>query len=238
MPLISVDFKPIIGAFIRRINRFMVLAEVRGEHVLAHLPNSGRLITTLYQGAKLYLRRFNGAHSRKSAYSVFAASYNNDITIIVDAHFSNKLAREVIDRGLMGELLGYRIVRENVKLVGSKARLDFLLRGHNEEFYLEVKSVTHAISGVALFPDAPTLRGRRQLIELNNILRSGSKAGLLFSVQRPDAFQVKPNYEADPKFASLLKASMENGLRILTLKSIFIPGEGVFLQPYEPPFSF
>ncbi|MEM2321389.1 MAG: DNA/RNA nuclease SfsA [Candidatus Bathyarchaeia archaeon] len=238
MFLIPADFELIPGTFIRRLNRFMVLVKVEGKYAHAHLPNSGRLTTALYPGVKLHLRRPKSAHCRKSAYSVFAASHGENVTIIIDAQFSSYLARKAIELGLISELAGYRIVKENIRPEGSNTRLDFLLRAGAERLYLEIKSVSHVVDGTALFPDAPTSRGRRHLIELSRLLRNGFKTGLIFSVQRSDAARVKPNYDVDPEFASLLKALVENGLKIFTLKASFIPEKGIYIWPNELPFSF
>lgn len=149
MFLIPVDFELIPGTFIRRLNRFMALVEVEGEYAYAHLPNSGRLTTALYPGVKLYLRRPKNTRSRKSAYSVFATSHGENVTIIANAQFSNHLARRAIEHGLISELAGYRIVKENIRPEGSNARLDFLLRAGAEMLYLEIKSVTHVVDGAA-----------------------------------------------------------------------------------------
>lgn len=238
MHCIPIEFKLIHGTFIRRLNRFLALAEVEGRHVHVHLPNSGRLTTILYPGVKLYLREPKTSHLRKSPYSIFAAIHDNNTSIIVDSLFSNYLARRVIELGLMDELAGYKIVGENIRLKGSRVRLDFLLRADSKRFYLEVKSVTHAVNDTALFPDAPTLRGRRQLTELLKLLEKGFRAGVIFSVQRPDAARIKPNYDIDPGFASLLRLLVENGLRVFTLKAAFTPSKDVILWPNEPQFTF
>ncbi|MEM1586603.1 MAG: DNA/RNA nuclease SfsA [Candidatus Bathyarchaeia archaeon] len=235
---VPIDLELTQGKFIRRVNRFMVLAEVGGEQVYAHLPNSGRLATTLYPGVKLYLKRAENILHRKSTYSIFAASRNDNSTIIVDAQFSNYLARKAVEGGIIDGLEGYKVVKENIKPEGSNVRIDFLLGSNGSLFYLEVKIVTHVVDGVALFPDSPTLRGRRHLIELSRLSESGFKTGLMFSVQRPDAVHVKPNYDVDPEFASLLKASAKKGLKIFTLRAVFIPQKDVAIWPNEPPFSF
>ncbi|MEM1515250.1 MAG: DNA/RNA nuclease SfsA [Candidatus Bathyarchaeia archaeon] len=106
------------------------------------------------------------------------------------------------------------------------------------DFIWRFKCVTHVLGEVALFTDAPTSRGKRQLIELSKLLRSGYKAGLVFSVQRSDAAFIRPNYEVNMDFASLLKAAVEDGLKIFTLKVIFTLGEGVTIWPNKIPFTF
>ncbi|MEM1550530.1 MAG: DNA/RNA nuclease SfsA, partial [Candidatus Bathyarchaeia archaeon] len=202
MLLIPINFELIQGKFIRRLNRFMALAEVEGKQIHAHLPNSGRLATTLHPGVKLYLRRVKSTSSRKSAYSILAANHNNNIPVIVDAQFSNYLVRGAIEEELINGLVGYRIIRENIRPGDSNVRLDFLLVDDGNSLYLEVKSVTHVVDGFALFPDAPTLRGKRQLLEMLKLLKDGFEAGLMFSVQRPDATYIKPNCDVDPGFAN------------------------------------
>lgn len=112
-----------------------------------------------------------------------------------------------------------------------------MLEGDSEKFYIEVKSVTHVIDGVALFPDAPTARGRKHLMQLHLLSKSGLKAGLLFSVQRPDARAMKPNVKVDPKFSELLKRAVEEGVKVFTLKSIFQPPKTIRLRANEPPFT-
>jgi len=134
--------------------------------------------------------------------------------------------------------VGYRIIRENIRPGGSNVRLDFLLVDDGNSLYLEVKSVTHVVDGFALFPDAPTLRGKRQLLEMLKLLKDGFEAGLMFSVQRPDATYIKPNCDVDPGFANLLWVSVEKGLKIFTLKAAFAPQKNaVIIWPNEPPFS-
>lgn len=214
----------------------MLIAKIDGEDFCVHLPNSGRLATTLYPGTKLYLRRRRGRRPHRIIYSAFAAQ-NGDITVIVDSHFSNKLFKEAVGRGLFDELVGYRVVKENVLLRELRIRPDFLLKRGDEAFYAEVKSVTHVVGGVALFPDAPTARGGRQILQLTSLLKGGSGAGLVFSVQRPDAVLVKPNSNVDPSFADLLWDAVKNGLKVLTLRAIFEPPDRIRLKPNDPPFS-
>jgi sugar fermentation stimulation protein A len=214
----------------------MLLVDVDGENVYAHLPNSGRLTTALHPGARLYLRRCLNRGFRKSIYSAFASEYDG-VRVIVDAQFSNHLARETVERDLFNELADYRVVKENVKPEDSNVRLDFLLEGSSGRFYLEVKSVTHVVEGVALFPDAPTSRGRRHILELSSLMKNGFNAGMIFSIQRPDAVAVKPNADVDPEFANLLRAAVDSGLKIFSFMAVFEPPKTIRLKPNEPVFS-
>jgi len=233
----SIDFNPVLGRIIQRLNRFMTLIEVDNEKAYAHLPNSGRLQTALHPGDQAYLRRCERNPLRKSAYSVFAVQHDG-IIVIVDSQFSNILAREAIEQGLFDDMAGYHVVKENFMLdKDSRVRLDLLLEGNSEKFYMEVKSVTHAVNNIALFPDAPTARGRRHLMQLSSLSRRGFKAGLLFSVQRSDAKVLKPNVEVDPRFSELLRKAIKDGVKIFTLKAIFQPPKTIRLNANDPVFK-
>lgn len=234
---ILLDFKLIQGRLIRRLNRFMALAEVENERAYSHLPNSGRLLTALRPGDFLFLRKYEGRPWRKSVYSVFASKHEN-VIVIVDAQFSNFLAKEAIRRGLFSHLSGYRIAKENPRIDDSNVRLDFLLVKGSEKFYIEVKSVTHVVGGIAFFPDAPTARGRKHALHLSSLSKRGFKTGIMFLVQRPDAALIKPNVEVDPVFVKLLRKAVADGVKIFTLKSIFNPPRTIVLEPNEPPFTF
>ncbi|MEM2027093.1 MAG: DNA/RNA nuclease SfsA [Candidatus Bathyarchaeia archaeon] len=228
--LVPLDFDLITGKFLRRLNRFMVLAKINCEEVYAHLPNSGRLTKVLCAGETAYFRRRKARAGVKSIYSMFAIQCGT-MPIIVDAQFSNFLAETAIKAGLIHDLAGYRVVKKNFKSnKRSRVRLDFAVEKGSERFYIEVKCVTHAIDSVALFPDAPTYRGRQHIAELIMLLERGFKSGLIFSVQRPDALVVKPNFEVDPEFAALLERALLKGLKVFTIKSTFKPLKTIVLD--------
>ncbi|MEM1581180.1 MAG: DNA/RNA nuclease SfsA [Candidatus Bathyarchaeia archaeon] len=236
--ILTLEFDMILGTFIRRLNRFMALVDVEGKAACAHLPNSGRLMTALYPGVATYLRKFIDRPWRKSNYSMFAVQHDN-VTVIVDAQFSNFLAKEAIKRNLFIDLAGYRVAGEGFKLSENPSvRLDLMLERETERYYVEVKSVTHVVDGIALFPDAPTIRGRRHVLHLSSLANRGLKTGLIFSVQRPDALIVKANKEIDPQFADILRVAVARGVKIFTLKSTFKPPRTIRLEPNKPPFAF
>jgi len=234
MTYIKLPEETVLGVFLRRLNRFMVEVEVNGKKRLAHLPNSGRLTTVLSPRAKAFLiKRFKG--KRKSQYDLFAVE-RSDTPIIVDTRFSNHAAKKAIENGWIPSLRNYHVSSREPRTNGS--RIDFLLERNGHRFYLEVKSVTHAVGKMAKFPDAPTLRGRKHLKSLMGLVEQGFGAGILFSVQRPDVQVVKPNYEIDPKFSVSLWEAVEKNVKILSQMLIFHPPGKVELRASKPGFSF
>ena len=85
-----------------------------------------------------------------------------------------------------------------------KSRFDFKLSNdESDEYYLEIKGVTLEDKGYARFPDAPTERGARHLMELIEAKRRGYGAGVLFLIQLEKVYKFSPNDETDYKLRSL-----------------------------------
>jgi sugar fermentation stimulation protein A len=96
--------------------------------------------------------------------------------------------------------------------------VDFLLEGERGSCLLEVKSVSLVRQGVALFPDAPTARGRAHLDLLAAARGGGTGAAVLFIVQRGDARVFSPHREADPAFATALRRAARAGVLVLAMR--------------------
>lgn len=212
----------------------MVEVKVHGETALAHLPNSGRLLTVLVPNAEVFLTRQQRTE-RKSGYDLFAVQRSN-VPIIVDTRFSSVAAKTVVQKELIKSLKGYRVTKENARVNGSL--LDLLLQGGKQKFFLEIKCVTHVADKVVMFPDAPTKRGRRHVNTLICLVERGCDSGILFSVQRPDAEKIRPYREIDPLFEQLLRKAVEEGVKVFTDMLVFKPFGMVELNPDFPPFSF
>jgi sugar fermentation stimulation protein A len=95
-----------------------------------------------------------------------------------------------------------------------RKRADFLLARGETRCLVEVKSVTLVEGGVALFPDAPTSRGRSHLEHLIAARGQGLEAVVLFVIQRADANALTPNRRTDPAFAAALTRAKRAGVRI------------------------
>jgi hypothetical protein len=96
--------------------------------------------------------------------------------VSVDARRPNPLLHEALLAGRLPPFAGYRTIRREVCL--GESRLDFLLEDQERRCWIETKSVTLVENGVALFPDALTVRGRRHLAAL----RAGGAGGPIAKV--------------------------------------------------------
>jgi sugar fermentation stimulation protein A len=200
--------------FLRRDNRFRVTVQMDGQTVMAHLPNSGRLSELLTPGRELRLASMPYAH-RKTLYDLKLVRYAG-VWVSVDARLPNPLFAEAFRAGSLPGFEGYKRLQAEVTLGDS--RIDFLLIGLTQHCWVETKSVTLVEEGIARFPDAPTLRGRRHLATLIHAVERGERAAVVFVVQRPDAQAFRPHAEADPLFAEALRQASAAGVAVLAFR--------------------
>ncbi len=81
--------------------------------------------------------------------------------------------------------------------------------------WVEVKSASLVVDGVARFPDAITDRGRRHMLELAALVAGGEAAAVVFIVQRPDADALCAHRATDPAFADALECARAAGVLLL-----------------------
>ncbi|MDI3299529.1 MAG: DNA/RNA nuclease SfsA, partial [Bacillota bacterium] len=209
--------------FLGRRNRFAVEAERDGRPLLLHLPNSGRMTELLLPGAE------GLAHLRPAARTAgrLVLIRHGDRWVGVDAGLPNRLFAAALAAGLLPPFAGWRVARAEPALGAGRA--DFLVEGPGgERGYVETKSSNRVDGGVALFPDAPTARGRRHLAELAEVARAGGRAAVVWFIQRDDARLLRPFAEVDPEFAAAVREARAAGVELHAYRCRFEP-EGVTL---------
>jgi sugar fermentation stimulation protein A len=213
-----------------RPNRFLARIRLGRRVRRAHVHDPGRLEELLYPGARVWVRRV--PPGRKTAFDVVLARQGR-AWVSVYSSLPNRLVKTALQRGRLPELPYHGRLRAEVKHADS--RIDFLLPT-KPETWLEVKSVSLVKDRVALFPDAPTARGRRHLEHLGRLRRGGARASLMFVVQRPDADVVRPHADRDPDFAAALRRAAEGGVALLA-RTCRVSPRGIELAraiPVEP----
>jgi sugar fermentation stimulation protein A len=197
------------GILKNRDNRFRATVSVGGADAWAHVPNSGRLGELLTPGRSIWLAPA-GSPERKTAYDLKLVEFEN-VLVSVDARLPNPLFAEALANGAVPGF-DYPVIKPEV--VRGNSRLDFRLSSPDGICWVETKSVTLVRDGTALFPDAPTDRGRKHLRELIDIVDSGDRAAVFFVIQRPDAVCFSPNRETDPDFTETLGLAARAGVSI------------------------
>ena len=183
-----------------------------GTAMHQRLVAEGKPGATMRQGAN-YSAWFNG-NLRTTSY------FHNMIGILTETQGNptpmriqfvpNRLLADAIEAGRLPELAGYPEVSREVRFRDS--RLDLMLLGPRGRFYVEAKSVTLVEGPTALFPDAPTERGRRHMEALAGAVDEGHRAAVAFVIQRADALRMAPNDTADPLFGDALREASRRGV--------------------------
>ena len=209
--------RPLVGArFVRRLNRFLAEVDLAGSPERVHVRNSGRLRELLTPGRKVWIEP--GASVDRATRFTLALVRTSAGYVSVDAHLPNRLIETMFrSRGLPG-FRAHRFVRREPRV--GRHRADFLLESERGSCLLEVKSVTLVRDGVALFPDAPTVRGSAHLHMLAAECAAGREATVVFVIQRGDAVRLQPNRAADPAFAAALARAVAAGVRVLAYRCV------------------
>ncbi len=221
------------GKFVERPNRFTVIFKIEnGSTQIAHLRDPGRLKELLIPGIQLLIRKAPPNPKRKTKYDVIAV-FNQNIWVLINSGFHSDIADELIKSDLIKEISDYSIQRREYTY--GKSRIDFILENYNKiKMLLEVKGCTLVENGLAKFPDAPTLRGKKHLGELSHSLDDGYEATVLFLIIREDVLEFSPNKTMDPDFSEALMKANEKGVLIIaySFKNIF-RDNSLHIKPFK-----
>jgi sugar fermentation stimulation protein A len=197
---------------LKRYKRFLADVTVGGDNFTVHVPNTGSMTACWEPNWKCALSVSDNPNRKMS--HTLELTHNGETWIGVNTANANKLAHKWLKENLIPELNGYKTIQPEKKIGDS--RIDFYLEGHDSlpPCYVEVKSVTLKLEGIAQFPDAVSERGQKHLRELMELKKQGFRAGMLFVVQREDVSSMKPAASIDKKYAELLKLAHASGVEI------------------------
>lgn len=222
--------------FVDRPNRFLVIAQLEsGDVVRAHCADPGRLRELLRPGATVYLSR-SQRPGRTTTHDLRLVQHPDTGALVsIVSRLPNALFREAVMADGLGVFSPPITLRSEVPMPFAhgrvRSRVDYvLIDGLQRAWWVEIKSVTLVVNGIAYFPDAVTERGRRHVMELAQLAREGAHAAICFIVQRPDATEVRPEWDRDPAFAQALADAAADGVYLfgwrasVTLEGVQIAG--------------
>lgn len=216
--------------FINRPNRFHANVKLGEEEIKVHVPNTGRCKELLIPGCTVFLREENNP-TRKTPYDLMAV-YKGEKLISIDSHIPNKVVDEALKNKKIKGLEKYTNILSE-KTFG-KSRFDFKISSDSgEEYFLEVKGVTLEENGYARFPDAPTERGARHLLELVEAKKQGYGAGAIFLIQLKEVSKFSPNDAGDKEFGEALRYAKANGVDIFAYNCIVTEESIEINEPVE-----
>ena len=195
------------GTFLRRPNRFIAHVQTEDGLEICHVKNTGRCAELLVPGADVTLSV--GTNPNRKTRCDLVAVQKGPLYINMDSQAPNRAAAEAMPRLFPGLTL------LRPEAVFGASRLDFYLEQGEKKTFVEVKGVTLEENGLALFPDAPTERGIKHLKELENCLRAGFGAAVLFVIQMRGVSCFSPNRKTHPAFADALLHAREAGVQVM-----------------------
>ncbi len=174
---------------------------IEGKAVEVYIPNTGRL-PLLVPGTKVRLEPGKG----KLPWRLSGMRYKGK-WVSIDATIVNGLFERWVEEGRIFK--GWKILAGEWEYEGK--RFDFLLGRGREKMLVEVKSCTLERNGIALFPDAPTLRGREHLERLIEWVGEGKRGCMVFVTSLPGIRGFMPHDETDPEFGRLFREFLSEG---------------------------
>lgn len=209
--------KIIEGIFINRPNRFIANVLIDGAEETVHVKNTGRCKELLLPGAKVILEDCSHNLNRKTKYSLIAV-WKGAMLVNMDSQIPNEVVFQAIqDKKINGfEDLTY-LKRE---VVYGKSRFDIYFETESSKGYVEVKGVTLEQNGLSMFPDAPTQRGAKHVLEMIDAVANGYRGIILFLIQMKGPKRFKPNWQMDAIFSDAVKLADKKGVEILAYDAI------------------
>ena len=220
--------------FLDRPNRFIAHVMLEGKTQTVHVKNTGRCKELLVPGATVYLEESENP-TRKTKYDLIAVekvvtdestASQKTILINMDSQAPNKVAAEWISNN-KAYFPNLTLLKPEYTLGDS--RFDFYAEYEDNtacphKMLIEVKGCTLEKNGIALFPDAPTLRGLKHVRELSALSKSGEyECMVLIIVQMKGCNFFTPNRETHADFADALKEAKSAGVKIIAVECDVTP---------------
>ena len=219
------------GLFRKRYKRFFADVQLTesDQEVVAHVPNTGSMKGCLAEDAPCRVTHNNNPQ-RKLKYTLQMIKTPSS-WVGVNTGISNQLVWEAYTEGNIKKWDKWDFGQREVKIT-AKSRIDLVLWKKqtggptpdkrlslsdfpgNRFHFVEIKNVSLAENGQALFPDAVTTRGQKHIQELVELIEKGHSAELVFTVQREDCQSFSPADDIDPEYGRLLRQAAEQGLEI------------------------
>ncbi len=199
--------------FLERPNRFLGICQDpnTNEELKVHVRDPGRLTELLFKGNEVLLKRGKNP-KRKTRWDLIAARSMGK-WVLVNSGFHSAIASLIFNDKEISPFGRVLSLQPEVKV--GKSRLDFLLFiEKGKKIYIEVKGCTLQKNGKALFPDAPTQRGRRHLLELADMVEKGSRSAVVFLIFCPNVSCFDANGRTDPAFYETFYHVIEKGVEV------------------------
>jgi len=214
----------------KRLNKFVVEVVVNGQNTYAYINNTGKLKYLIEKGKKGYCMRRIGKGSTK--YRLFAIEYNK-LASLIDTKIQENTFAYMVNNSLLPWLNNCKILKSNIKIDNNI--LDFVIECSNGRIiYTELKSaILVDENNIAMYPDCPSIRGRKHIAKLIELRQQGYGALLVFIVALPGAKAFTPNKNIDPLIHNLIMEAIRNNVIVKSV-SIYYDPKTMFVMLDNP----
>lgn len=207
------------AVFLSRPNRFIANILIDGREEICHVKNTGRCRELLLPGATIYVEVHDDP-KRKTKYSLIAV-LKDEMLINMDSQAPNKLVKEWLqEKEPFGE-----ITLLKPETTFGDSRFDFYVETKEKKIFMEVKGVTLEEDGIVRFPDAPTERGVKHILELIQAKKAGYEAYIMFVIQMKPVRYFTPNESTHKAFGEALRQAHKAGVGLLAYDCFVKPSE-------------
>ena len=204
------------GKLIKRYKRFFTDVKLDKEIVTAHCPNTGSMKGLLDEGNEVYLLP-NNDPKRKLKYGLEIIKSRKNL-VGVNTHMANRIVEHALKNNLVNELKNNDIIKPEV-FFNKETRFDFLLEKKGQKMFIEVKNVTlFRNKDTAEFPDAPTARGTKHLLNLIDAIKKSYKTYLIFLVQIQNMKYFKIAKDIDEQYYKNYLIAKKAGVNFLAYR--------------------
>ncbi len=202
--------------FLSRPNRFIAQVEIDNRVEIVHVKNTGRCRELLLPGCDVILEKSENPN-RKTSYDLVCVYKDGLGWVNIDSQVPNKVVREWIE-SLPPLFRDVSLIKPEYKY--GKSRMDFYLERNkgDKKVLIEVKGCTLEVDGIGYFPDAPTIRGIKHLMELSEASEVGYECYLIFVIAMPEVKKVLPNMGTHPEFGYALDKAVKAGVKVVYLE--------------------
>lgn len=202
------------ATILKRYKRFLADIKLGDDLITTHVPNTGSMTSCWEPNWQCAVSKSSNL-KRKMPYTL-ELTHNGESWIGVNTLNANRLVYEWLRMKLIPELHGYELIKPEIKVEDS--RIDFYLDNHptRSPCYVEVKSVTLKLDGMAQFPDSVSERGQKHLKDLMKLRSQGFRAVMFYVIQREDVQKMMPAHTIDKKYGELVKEAHVSGVEFFS----------------------
>lgn len=209
--------KVVEGIFVKRPNRFIAQVIINGKEETVHVKNTGRCRELLIPGAKIILEDCSHNINRKTKYSLISV-WKEGMLVNMDSQVPNAAVFQALEENKIAGFEDLTYLKREVTFTNS--RFDIYFESKRQKGFIEVKGVTLEDNSISMFPDAPTERGTKHVLEMIDAVKEGYRGIIFFLIQMKGPKVFKLNWEMDKVFSEAVKLAYESGVEILAYDSI------------------